>query len=247
MQSSTTTPIRARGAQLLAPPLPRSVPHGGARGVPRRGRPRWQRRLARALAIAASGIALSTAGAQDSTAAASPVVRTLIGDLALMMRRDASGTLDIGAAGAARTLTLSVRASDALRWSDSASRLLVRPRTRRRRPAPPNDSVQIAQRARAVLEEPGVGAGAFVLTRLDSAGARSFQLFIDDAELSPLRQPLELSEATTLVRLMRKAATRPKAAKVRKPKPAPRSAKPRTNPAKPAARTTAKPPAQPGA
>lgn len=197
------------------------------------------------LAIAACGIALSTAGAQDSTAAPAPVVRTLMGDIALMMRRDASGTLDIGAAGAARTLTLSVRASDALRWADSASRLLVPPRARRRRPAPPNDSVPTVQRARAVLEEPGVGAGSFVLTRLDSAGARSFHLFIDDAELSPLRQPLEVSEATTLVRLMRKAAMRPKPSKVRKPKSAPGGAKPATKAAKPAAKPTAKPAAKP--
>ena len=199
------------------------------------------------LVIAAYGITLSTAGAQDSTAAPTPVVRTLLGDIALMMRRDVSGTLDIGAAGAARTLTLSVRASDALRWSDSASRLLVPPRARRRRTTPPKDSVPAVQRARVVLEEPGVGAGSFVLTRLDSAGARSFQLFIDDAELSPLRQPLEVSEATTLVRLMRKAATRPKPAKVRRSKPTPKGAKPTAATAKPAARATTKATPKPSA
>lgn len=201
--------------------------------------------ITRLLAIAACGIALSTAGAQDSTAAPAPVVRTLMGDLALMMRRDASGTLDIAAAGAVRTLTLSVRASDALRWSDSASRLLVPPRARRGRRVLPNDSVPAVQRARAVLEEPGVGAGSFVLTRVDSAGTRSFQLFIDDAELSPLRQPLEVSEATTLVRLMRKAATRPKPSKLRKSKSAPGVAKPATKGSKPAVSPAATPAATP--
>lgn len=197
------------------------------------------------LAIAAYGITLSSAGAQDSSATAAPVVRTLMGDIALMMRRDAAGTLDIAAAGAVRTLTLSVRASDALRWSDSASRLLVPPRTRRGRKATPNDSMPAVQRARAVLEEPGVGAGSFVLTRVDSAGTRSFQLFIDDAELSPLRQPLEVPEAATLVRLMRKAATRPKPAKGRKPKAAPGAAKPATKGSQPAVTPAATPAARP--
>jgi hypothetical protein len=93
-----------------------------------------------------------------------------------------------------------------------AARLLVPPpRPRRGRGTTPKDSVPSVQRARALLEEPGVGAGSFVLTRVDSAGTRSFLLFIDDAELDPLRQLLEPSEASTLVRLVRKAAPPPKA------------------------------------
>jgi hypothetical protein len=135
-----------------------------------------------------------------------------MGDIALVMRLDGEGTLALGAAGARRTLSLSVRASDARRWADSAARLLVPPpRPRRGRGTTPKDSVPSVQRARAILEEPGVGAGSFVLTRVDSAGTRSFLLFIDDAELDPLRQLLEPSEASTLVRLVRKAAPPSKA------------------------------------
>lgn len=169
----------------------------------------------RMLAIAACLPPLSVAAnAQQASAPAPPVIRTLIGDLALMMRLGEEGTLALGAAGARRTLTLNVRASDARRWADSAARLLApAPRPRRTRRAPPSDSVPVVQRARAILEEPGVGAGSFVLTRVDSAGARSFLLFIDDAELDALRQPMDVSEATTLVRLVRKAATPPKVVK----------------------------------
>jgi hypothetical protein len=169
--------------------------------------------VGRLLAIAACVLPLSSAArAQQSSAPApSPVVRTLMGDIALVMRLDGEGTLALGAAGARRTLSLSVRASDARRWADSAARLLVPPpRPRRGRGTTPKDSVPSVQRARAILEEPGVGAGSFVLTRVDSAGTRSFLLFIDDAELDPLRQLLEPSEASTLVRLVRKAATPPR-------------------------------------
>jgi len=128
-----------------------------------------------------------------------PPIRSLFGDMALEVRDEGGGTIAIGVAGAARAVTLSVRASDVRRWVDSASRL-VQPA--RRRPA--RDSAQV-QRARVILEEPGVGAGSFVLSRSDSAGVRTFLLFVDDAELEGVRQELELQEATTLVRVMRRA------------------------------------------
>jgi hypothetical protein len=57
-----------------------------------------------------------------------------------------------------------------------------------------------------VLEEPGVGAGSLVLSRVDSAGTRTFLLFADDSELDPIRQALTLAEARTLVRLVQRAA-----------------------------------------
>lgn len=166
-----------------------------------------------------------------------------MGDIALVMRLDGEGTLALGAAGARRTLSLSVRASDARRWADSAARLLVPPpRPRRGRGTTPKDSVPSVQRARAILEEPGVGAGSFVLTRVDSAGTRSFLLFIDDAELDPLRQLLEPSEASTLVRLVRKAATPPKGVKAKPSKAAKKTAKAKSPAAtKPGAGATARP------
>ncbi len=143
-------------------------------------------------------------------------VRTLIGDVALILRTDRPGTLRIGVAGESRSLSLSVRATDARRWADSASKLLspasaaASPGVRRaRRPTPP-------LRQRAVLEEPGVGAGTFVLLRIDSASTRNFLLFVDDATLQGIRQPLEPDEAKLLVRLVRGAAAPPRAAQPQK-------------------------------
>lgn len=69
-----------------------------------------------------------------------------------------------------------------------------------------NDRVQ---RARVVLEEPGLGTGSLVLSRVDSAGTRQFLLYADDAQLKAIRQPMELDEARTLVRQVRRAATPP--------------------------------------
>lgn len=137
---------------------------------------------------------------------ARPPIRSFFGDVAIVLRPASDGTIGIGVAGAARTLTLTVRATDARRWTDSATKLLVPPPRRARRARVPNDSVQ---RVRVVLEEPGVGTGALVLSRIDSAGVRQFLLFADDAELKPVRQPLETEEARTFVRQLRRAAMPP--------------------------------------
>lgn len=137
---------------------------------------------------------------------ARPPIRSFFGDVAIILRPASDGTIGIGVAGASRTLTLTVRATDARRWADSATRLLVPPPRRSRRARVANDSVQ---RARVVLEEPGVGTGALVLSRIDSAGIRQFLLFADDAELKPVRQPLEAEEARTFVRQLRRAASPP--------------------------------------
>ncbi len=151
-----------------------------------------------------------------------PPVRTLLGDVAIILRPEVDGALAVGVAGPTRALTLTVRASDARRWADSAARLSVAPPRARNvakggkgrtggkggaaavaGASAPNDS---ARRARVVLEEPGVGAGSLVLSRVDSAGTRTFLLFADDSELDPIRQPLTLAEARTLVRLVQRAA-----------------------------------------
>ncbi len=132
-------------------------------------------------------------------------VRTLIGDLALMLRTDRPELLRIGVAGASRSLTMGVRTTDARRWADSATLLLApsrrRPATRRAR------SADTVERRRAVLDEPGVGAGTFVFLRMDSAGTRSFMLFVDDAALDGIRQRLDPEEAKLLIGLVRRAAT----------------------------------------
>lgn len=140
---------------------------------------------------------------QDTAQAPRPPIRTLFGDLALILRPAGDGTIGIGVAGAARTLTLTVRATDARRWADSATKLLVPAPRRARRAKVPNDTVQ---RARVVLEEPGVGTASLVLSRIDSGGTRQFLLYADDAELVGIRQSLEADEVRTLVRLMRRAA-----------------------------------------
>lgn len=143
-------------------------------------------------------------------------IRSFLGDVAVELRPAPDGTILIGVAGAPRTLVLTVRATDARRWADSAAKLLVPPPRRPRRTRIPNDSVQ---RARVVLEEPGVGTASLVLSRLDSAGIRQFLLYADDAELKGIRQPLEAGEARTLVRLVRRAAS---------PSPKPASRRPRS-------------------
>ena len=172
----------------------------------------------RAILLATIGALAALAHpAVGSAQRVAPPVRSLLGDVAVILRPGVDGALAVGIAGPARALTLTVRASDARRWADSASRLVValpraptaRPRAATggrkgtaARPAP-NDS---ATRARVVLEEPGIGAGSLVLSRVDSAGTRTFLLFADDAELTPIRQVLTLADARTLVRLVQRAA-----------------------------------------
>ncbi|HMN08117.1 MAG TPA: hypothetical protein PKC83_04960 [Gemmatimonadaceae bacterium] len=143
-------------------------------------------------------------------------IRSLFGDVAVVLRQAPDGALGIGISGAERTLTLTVRASDARRWADSAARLTVALPRPGRRARMANDRVQ---RARVVLEEPGLGTGSLVLSRVDSAGTRQFLLYADDAQLKGIRQPMELDEARTLVRQVRRAATPP-------PKPTSRRRRP---------------------
>ncbi|MEP7383329.1 MAG: hypothetical protein ABI910_16690 [Gemmatimonadota bacterium] len=156
--------------------------------------------LAMALLIGVGG---SPIGAQGVTATTS--VRTLLGDIALILRTDRPELLRIGVAGASRSLTMAVRTTDARRWADSATLLLAAPR----RLAAPRKarSADSVERRRAVLDEPGVGSGTFVFLRMDSAGTRSFMLFVDDAALDGIRQPLDPEEAKLLIGLVRRAAT----------------------------------------
>lgn len=164
----------------------------------------WIRRWVLCVAWGALVVpAAQSARAQE--VAAPRAVRTLLGDVALILRAEGPASLRIGVAGAARSMTLLVLTRDARRWADSASVLLApqrSPSVRATRTA--RDGVQ---RSRVILEEPGVGAGSFMLTRVDSAGIRRFLLFADDSALSGIRQPLEIEEAKLLVRLVRRAAT----------------------------------------
>lgn len=163
----------------------------------------WGTGLAVAMTpLFALAIASGALGAQ--VVSASKPVRTLIGDVAIILRTDRPGTLRIGVAGANRSLTLSVRSTDARRWADSAAKL-VAPAPKRRGKRATASTADTSVRRRAVLEEPGVGAGTFVLLRIDSAATRRFLLFVDDARLDGIRQPLEPEEAKLLIRLVRGA------------------------------------------
>lgn len=169
-----------------------------------------ERRFLRVLGAAVLLVAPAL-GAQ----AARPPIRSFFGDVAIVLRPASEGTIGIGVAGAARTLTLTVRTTDARRWADSATKLLAPPARRSRRARVPNDSVQ---RVRVVLEEPGVGTASLILSRIDSAGTRQFLLFADDAELKGVRQALDVEEARTLVRQMRRAAAPPAKPTSRRPR-----------------------------
>ena len=165
------------------------------------------RRRAAAIVLCCS-FAILTSGAASRVAPQSsrpvrPPIRSLFGEVAVILTSEERGTLAIGIAGPIRSLSLSIRTTDARRWADSASRLLAPPRAARR-DAP--DS-HIVRRSRAVLEEPGVGAGSLILARTDSGGAQRFSLFADDGELNPIRQALDRDEAMIFVRLVRRAAT----------------------------------------
>ncbi len=153
------------------------------------------------LVLAVAGGIGHTAGGQGTSTA---IARTLFGDVALELRSERTGTLLIGAAGPTNTLTLDVRATDARRWADSASRLLSGRRNRALRAGAKSGAIVV--RARAVLEEPGVGAGSLVLARSDSAGARTWLLFISGADFDGVRQSLDAAEAATLIKLLRRAA-----------------------------------------
>lgn len=155
--------------------------------------------------------------------------RTLFGDVAVELRSPDRGTLSIGVADARNSLTLDVRATDARRWSETATRLIdavaraERVRAQRTRAAertknskkkasagentPVADArTDTTSRERAMLEEPGIGAGSLVLSRADSAGVTRWLLFASDAELTQVRQLLEPDEARTLARIVRAAA-----------------------------------------
>lgn len=200
--------------------------------------------------IAALSLALSRGALGQevpSGAGGAAPIRTLLGDLAVVVRDQGDGTLAIGTAGAARSVLLRVRASDARRWADSVLRLLAAPLPRvgpargkravkgKADAVVPNDTSP-ARRARVALEEPGVGAGTLAITRVDSAAVRTWLLFVDDAELSPLRATLEREEATTLAKVLRRAST-----------PAPRrpAAKARRVPATPKGATAGQAPRRP--
>lgn len=134
----------------------------------------------------------------------STVTRALIGEIALELRSTGNGSLLIGVSGPTKTVALDVRATDVVRWADSAARLVpVRRAAVVRKPLATSASVVLA---RALLEEPGVGAGSLILIRTDSAGARTWMLFASDAEFDGVRQPLESEEVVTTIRLMRRAA-----------------------------------------
>jgi hypothetical protein len=156
-------------------------------------------------------------------------VRSLIGELAVEIRLAGPGSLSIGAADPHQSIMLDVRASDARRWADSARRLLSSP-VRRAKNAATRDSAP-AIRYRAILEEPGIGPGSLILSRVDSAGKATFTIFAADSDLVEVRQALDPSEAAMLVRLVRRAAVRAM--------PPPRRATPRTT----GASKTASPPA----
>lgn len=156
--------------------------------------------LSLVLALALGRGGATGPGVAQAQSAPAPV-RTLIGDLAVILRpADATALVRLGLAGPSRSLTLSVRGADARRWADSTARLLAPPP----RPQPRRKAAGPAQHARAVLEEPGDGTGSLVLSRTDSAGRRSYLLFADDAALDPIRQPLTRDEVALLVRLVRR-------------------------------------------
>ena len=152
---------------------------------------RWRAPFVIAMWLAACGTLHAQQGSR-------PIARILLGDVALEFRTDGVGTLSIAAAGAARAVALDVRATDARRWADSASRLL--------RPAPvrKRSTNDVVQHSAAELEEPGAGAGTLRLTRFDSAGTRTFILFVADADLAGVRQELSAADVTTLARLVRR-------------------------------------------
>ena len=194
-------------------------------------------RVATPVAVLLLALSAPVAAAQAPARPPVPARRALFGDLAIELRSPSVGALAIGAADERNALTLDVRASDARRWADSAARILARPRTQRRRVSPraakargkgtPDESVDVVRRWRAVLEEPGVGQGSFVLVRVDSAGVSSWLLYAADADLTEMRQTLELSEARTLVSIVRRtavAALPPPAPRKRKRLPVPRPA-----------------------
>ncbi|MEO7966312.1 MAG: hypothetical protein ABIT38_20615 [Gemmatimonadaceae bacterium] len=147
----------------------------------------------------------------------------LFGDVAVELRSPSSGTLGIGVADARHAVTLDVRATDARRWSDSVMGLIrqsaavanarrVRQAHTKRKSASaatsslPDESGDVQKRERAILEEPGVGSGSLLLSRIDSAGTSSWLLYASDADLVEIRQLLDADEARTLARIIRSAA-----------------------------------------
>lgn len=210
----------------------------------------WAARLACVVHVAVVSMLLAPfarADAQDTTIAAprreaSTSRHLLVGDLAFELRSPLRGTLSMGLADGRRVVAIDVRSTDARRWADSALRLLARrpPRPRRVRKgraaaSSGPDSAPAATRLRAILEEPGVGAGSMILTRTDSAGETRWSLYAADGELAEVRQVLEAEEARVLARVVRQGAiaaappalAKPKAKKRRLPaKPAPAVSRP---------------------
>jgi hypothetical protein len=181
------------------------VSAGPSAAVPLAFGHRWFRAGTRvALAACLATVAAVPVAAQDGVRV---IARTLLGTLAVEVRASPIVGVRVGVADSSGVVLVQVRGTDARRWADSASRMLAR------RPGATGSW-------RAVLEEPGMGSGALILTRLDSARVVRLALFASDNPPGGSRTGLTASEARTLVSIVRRAAAQaapPRARPRRKP------------------------------
>ena len=146
------------------------------------------------------------------------LLRQLYGDVGIELRSGAAGAILIGAAGTNRTVTLSVLARDLLRWTDSATRVLSRV------PSPAGKNRE--GRWQAMLEGPGLEAGAMTMTREVTARDTAISVYFADTEFAGVRAQLSTSEARAFVAALRRAANAVLAPPPRKPAPFSQGARP---------------------
>ncbi len=124
------------------------------------------------------------------------LLRQLYGDLAVEVRTKVPGTLILAAADARSSLVLTLLATDARRWADSAARILAAPAPGRGRSAT----------WEAEVAGPGVSAGSISLSRRVAPGDTAIVLLVTDASFQGVRTELTMENARALTQAMRRAA-----------------------------------------
>jgi hypothetical protein len=161
-----------------------------------------------ATAVAATLVMPTTGAAQGGRT----ISRTLLGDVAVAIRAYSDARVEVGASDSVRTVTLSFRATDVRRWTDSTSRFLRRDRTptqlRREtaRRTREGDSAAVVDRRRSIIEEPGVRGGGLTMTRVVDTTAVAFSLYFAAGTFESVRAPIDTSEARIFLTAMRRAA-----------------------------------------
>jgi hypothetical protein len=153
-----------------------------------------------------SGSATITALALSVCLGASPVaaqsdshavVRTMLGDAAIIMSARTDGKVEIAAAGEKNTVQVTVPGSEARQWADSTTKVL---RSGLR------GQLGALVSYRTELEEPGVTGTGVIFTRRIEKGESNYSIYFADEKFSGFTATITADEARIFVNAVRKTA-----------------------------------------